>query len=177
LSTENRNTTRSLGLSLTDDTIDLNKPNVVEAKKQDSNEKKKVIAGLFGMTKILSKEDIVQLNLGHSNGNGYYTDPYKAFDQRPGERNKMTALTRWNHHFESTDGTARLSYRYYTDTFGVWCSHSGIESSKELGRNWLVDVKYEDYEQRGDWCVNGTGDHGLAAFSARSVQLGVSRAF
>ena len=244
LSTEDKNTTFTLGGSFTDDSIDLNKPNVVESKKQLAEEKKHVVAGLVGVTRVLTKQDIVQFNLGYSNGNGYYTDPYKDPDQRPRDRNNFTALGRWNHHFDSTDGTARLSYRYYSDTFGIrahtfdaeyvqplhhgWtltpllrlytqsqadfyftvkeetfntgttpptplpptAEHYytedqrlsafgavtfGLKVSKQLNPDWLVDLKFEKYQQRDEWSLSGSGDSGLATFNARSIQVGISR--
>ncbi|NTU44964.1 MAG: DUF3570 domain-containing protein [Chlorobiaceae bacterium] len=243
-STEDKNTTFTLGGSFTDDTIKLNAPNVVAVKKQDRNEGKQILAGLLGVTRVLSKRDIVQLNLGYSNGNGYYTDPYKDPDQRPGDRNNMTLLTRWNHHFDGSDGTIRLSWRYYTDSFGIrahtlggeyvqplhhgWtitpllrlytqsgadfyvaagpaeqanpstatpppagalfytedqrlsafgAVTAGVKISKQLSRDWLVDLKFEKYEQRQQWALFGNGDPGVTAFHARSVQAGVSRQF
>ena len=77
--------------------------------------------GLIGVTRVLTTQDIVQLNFGYSKGSGYYSDPYKLNDNRPRERNALTALARWNHHFDDngTDGTVHLSYRYYSDTFGI----------------------------------------------------------
>lgn len=241
-STEDKNTTVNLGGSFTDDIIKLDASNVVAVKRQVPDEKKQIIAGLLGVTRVLSKSDIVQLNLGYSNGNGYYTDPYKDPDQRPRDRNNMTLLTRWNHHFNGSDGTVRLSWRYYSDSFGIR-SHTlggeyvqplhhgwtitpllrlytqcgadfyvavgpeeqanpsiatqppagalfytedqrlsafgavtaGVKISKQLSRDWLVDLKFEKYEQRPQWVLSGGGDSGVAAFHARSFQAGVSR--
>ncbi len=240
LSTEDKNTTFTLGGSFNNDTIKLNKPNVVLSKQQLTNENKRVVDGLFGVTRVLSKTDIVQFNLGYSNGNGYYTDPYKDPDNRPHDRNNVTALGRWNHHFDSIDGTVRLSYRYYSDTFGIrahtleaeyvqplyhgWTLAPllrlytqskadfyftvaeekfdgeipkppttgryytedqrlsafgaltvGLKVSKQLNPDWLVDLKFEKYEQRDEWSLSGSGDPGLATFNARSVQVGLSR--
>ena len=140
LSTEDKNTTFTLGGSFSDDTIKLDAPNVVAVKKRDGDEQKHVVAGLFGVTKVLSKSDIVQFNLGYSNGTGYFTDPYKDPDNRPRDRNNTTVLTRWNHHFNGTDGTARLSYRYYTDTFGIRAHTLGAEYVQPLQNGWtLID--------------------------------------
>lgn len=240
LSTEDKNTTFTLGGSFNDDTIDLNKSNVVASKQQLTDEKKQVVAALFGITRVLTKKDIVQCNLGYSNGSGYYTDPYKDPDIRPHDRNAMTVLGRWNHHLDGIDGTARLSYRYYSDTFGIrahtleaeyvqplhhgwtlspllrlytqseadfYCTVAeekfdgerpkppttgryytedqrlsafgaltvGLKVSKQLNPDWLVDLKFEKYEQRDEWSLSGAGDAGLATFKARSVQVGLSR--
>lgn len=237
LSTEDKNTTFTLGGSITNDTITpKTQPNVTS--------KKDINAALFGVTRVLSKNDIVQLNIGYSKGEGYYSDPYKYYDNRPGKRNNTTVMGKWNHHFDGSDGTSRTSYRYYTDTFGirahtlegeyvqplkhgwtvapllriytqteadfyvatsaaekanpsvvttpsasaVYYSEDqrlsafgaltvGLKVSKQLNPDWLVDVKVEMYEQRSDWALSGHADTALASFSARSIQLGISREF
>lgn len=111
-SSEDRNTTWSFGASLSDDSITPQLAGI-------GNKSKSIVAGLVGVTKVLTKNDIAQFNIGYSHGTGYYSDPYKANDNRPDRRNSATALARWNHHFEDSDGTARLGYRFYSDTFGI----------------------------------------------------------
>ena len=237
LSTDDKNSTFTLGGSMNRDDINPVIPPYTEYKK-------KIYSGIFGITRILSKGDIVQLNLGYSNGNGDFSDPYKVNDHRPTKRNNTTILTRWNHHFDWTDGTARLSYRYYSDTFGIrahtlegeyvqpllngWTVAPllrlysqreadfyvavgtvekadptqptpppagavhysedqrmsafgaitlGLKVTKQLSRDWMADVKYEEYEQRSKWSVYGNGDSGLAPFGARSIQVGLSKKF
>jgi Protein of unknown function (DUF3570) len=147
LSTEDKNTTFTLGGSFNNDSIDLNKPNVVLSKQQLAEEKKQVFAGLVGVTRVLTKKDIVQLNMGYSNGNGYYTDPYKDPDNRPRDRNSFTALGRWNHHFDGTDGTAKLSYRYYSDTFGIRAHTLDAEYVQPLHHGWTLTPLLRLYTQ------------------------------
>jgi hypothetical protein len=53
----------------------------------------------------------------------------------------------------------------------------GIKVSKQINKDWLVDVKYEQYEQRAQWSLYGNGDKGLTPFKASSIQAGVSRQF
>ncbi len=231
--TEDKNTTVTLGGSYTSDTINPNN-GIVE------NEKKTIWAGLVGLTQVVSKNDIVQINLGYSSGEGYYNDPYKWEDIRPSERNITTFMTRWNHHFDGSDGTSHLSYRYYTDSFGInahslaleylqpvkggwtfipsaryytqtaadfyvpgdladWSGgdpyHTspigsfdqrlsafgaitlGIKVEKEIAKDWLVDVKFDYYMQRAEWCLTGDGDPGLEPFNFMSFQVGITRKF
>jgi len=239
LSTEDKNTTLTLGGSYNNDSIN---PII----QPSFDEKKQVATGLIGVTRVLTPQDIVQLNFTYSNGKGYYSDPYKLYDNRPRDRNSVTALARWNHHFDDngTDGTVHLSYRYYSDTFGIrahtfdaeyvqplykgWTATPllrlytqnaadfyvsvgaaevadptqptlppadalyysedqrlsafgavtlGMKVSKQINKDWLVDVKYEQYEQRGQWSLSGGGDTGLTPFKARSIQVGLSRQF
>jgi hypothetical protein len=196
LSSEDKNTTVTVGGSFNDDTINLNKPNVVASKQQPADEKKQVIAGLFGVTKVLTKQDIVQLNLGYTDGSGYYTDPYKDPDNRPRDRNSVTVLGRWNHHFDGTDGTVRLSYRYYSDTFGIRAHTLGAEYVQPLQHGWTLTPIFRFYTQSeadfyvavADEQLNGDGtpkpplnviyyteDERLSAFGAVTYGLKVSK--
>ena len=147
ISTEDKNTTFTIGAGFNDDTIDLNRPAVVASKRQVPDEKKHVFTALFGLTRVCTKDDIVQLNFGYTNGNGYYSDPYKDPDKRPGLRNVSTVMTRWNHYFRSTEGTTRLSYRYYSDTFGIRAHTLDAEYVQPLHRGWTVTPLFRLYSQ------------------------------
>ncbi len=242
ISTEDKNTTFTFGGSYTTDTI---AANIGEWRDSGRTEAKRTLAGLVGVTQVLTKQDIVQVNLGYSKGRGYFDDPYKEYEQRPDRRESKTVMTRWNHHFDGIDGTSHLSYRYYTDSFGIKAHTFGLEYlqslpndwtvtpsvrfssqtaadfylpvdltdptmapaaaeslfwdgsylsldqrlsaygaltlgikvSKRIAKEWLVDVKYENYEQRAGWSMTGGGDPGLAPFSASFYQIGFSRQF
>jgi hypothetical protein len=233
-SSEDKNTTWTAGIGVTSDAI--NPTNrVVE------HETKHINNLLLGVTQVLTTKDIVQLNVGGSWGRGYFSDPYKLFDNRPRERNNNTVMARWNHHLDSTQGTLRFSYRYYYDTWRIkahtlgaeyvqplpdgWTvtplirlySQSaasfyidanqengpfgptlpdgtihysedqrlsafgartvGLKVAKRIGPDWLIDLKYEQYEQRGAWRFFGDGSPGLAPFSARIIQVGLTWLF
>lgn len=233
-SDESKNTTWNAAAALLRDAI--NPSNRVV-----QDETKNVTDALVGLTQVWSPVDIVQVNLGYSTGSGYFTDPYKAVDQRPRERSHWTLSGRWNHHFYDAGDTARLSYRYFSDTWGIR-SHTlglewvrplsdgwtmtpqaryytqtaadfyvpadasvtpfapnppdgavyftedhrlsnfgaftlGLKVSKRLDADWSADVKVEWYQQRGEWSALGSGSEGLEPFSARSIQIGISRQF
>jgi hypothetical protein len=236
IATEDKNTTFTFGGSYTTDTIN-------PSNDRTSFYEKRSVGGLVGVTQVLTKRDIVQLNLGYSKGRGYMSDPYKLYDERPDRRESKTVMTRWNHHFDGIDGTSHLSYRFYTDSFGIrahtfgleylqslpndwtvtpsarfysqtaadfyvpadpsdpfllvpWALQTagsavsldqrlssygaltlGIKVSKRIAKDWLVDFKYENYEQRAGWSMTGGGDHELAPFSATFLQAGLSMEF
>lgn len=50
----------------------------------------------------------------------------------------------------------------------------GLKVEKQLGSNTTFDVKWEQYRQHAGWRLFGSGSPGLARFSARSIQAGVS---
>ncbi|MFP5390025.1 MAG: DUF3570 domain-containing protein [Gammaproteobacteria bacterium] len=51
----------------------------------------------------------------------------------------------------------------------------GLKVARQLGPDWLVDLKVEHYRQRGSWRLFGDGSPGLAPLSASIVQLGLTR--
>ena len=235
ISSEDKNTTLNLGASITRDRI-YPSNQIVE------NEHKTISEVMFGITQVLSIRDIAQFNFTHVDGRGYYSDPYKYFDNRPREKRQDTALLRWNHYFDATDGSTRLGYRYYTDSFGIrahtltaeyvqplpggWnvtplarlysqsaarfyldpvnppdptlpdgfvpgqtifsldqrlsafgARSYGLKLANQFHRDWLVDIKYERYEQRSDWRIDGRGSPGLAPLNAQIVQVGITHFF
>ncbi len=198
---EDKNTTLTLGGSLTADTIDPNAMKIFDVamnayvdKKQVVHESKQVAAGIVSITRVLTKQDIVQLTLGYSHGNGYYTDPYKDPDNRPRNRNSTTLFTRWNHHFDGLDGTGRIFYRYYSDTFGIRAHTLGAEYVQPLRRGWTVTPLLRLYTQsEADFYVAAgsaetstiptpvgsakyyTEDQRLSAFGALTLGLKVSK--
>jgi hypothetical protein len=140
LESENRNTTWTAGIGHSDDRIDPVNHIV-------SNERKRTTNFLLGVTQVLTMNDVAQLTLAHDQGKGYFSDPYKAFDNRPRSRSESTLLARWNHHLASTGGTSRLSYRYYRDSFGVRGHTLGEEYVQPLSDGWTVTPEVRLYTQ------------------------------
>jgi hypothetical protein len=236
MSSEDKNTTVSLGLGGSDDAI--NPVNFIVR-----DESRQTLNFLAGVTQVLGPNDLAQLTVTHTRGHGYFSDPYKAFDNRPRQRRQSTLMGRWNHHIAATGGTSRLSYRYYTDSYGIrahtfggeyvqpagqgWIVTPsarlysqraarfyfdpvydgvlgepfrpgyesnpdaissadqrlsgfgavtlGIKVAKQLGRDWVVDLKLEAYQQRGNWRLFDKGSPGLEPLRAHSIQLGLTR--
>ncbi len=140
MESESKNTTWTVGVGHVDDRID-------PVNKIVSHEKKRTSSLLLGVTQVLTANDIAQLTLTHSQGEGYFSDPYKALDNRPRSRNESTLLARWNHHLASTGGTSRLSYRYYRDSFGVRGHTLGAEYVQPLSQGWTVTPEVRLYSQ------------------------------
>jgi Protein of unknown function (DUF3570) len=100
-----------------------------------------------GLTQALTRADLVQLTLTHAAGHGYYDDPYKRLDVRPGSRHQNIALVRWNHHFEGPDITLRSSWRGYRDSFGIRSHTLTLEPVIGLGARVSVTPGLRVYTQ------------------------------
>lgn len=146
----NRNTTLSFGVALASDTIDpvggapvplapmLGQGNMASKRGDDS---KDVTDFLIGVTQVVNRKTIVQLNYSLSNSDGYLNDPYKIlsvvdpvtgspvpgpagsgiyrylYESRPDARQKQSLFGLLKHDFDGN--VLEASLRYMTDDWGV----------------------------------------------------------
>lgn len=143
-SSADQNRTFNIGIGGSHDRIDpVN--NIVDGETRDTRQ---VIAGV---TQALSSLDLVQLQIGRSSGDGYYSDPYKLFDNRPRERDQTTVLLRWNHHFEGPGATLRSGYRYYDDSYEVRAHSFQFEWVQPLKSGVSISPALRYHTQTAAW--------------------------
>ena len=139
-SSADRNTTFKFGLGVTRDRIRSNIDGTLD-------ESRTTVDGLLGITQVITPTDIAQITVTFANGQGFFSDPYKALDSRPRSRQASTLVGRWNHFFDSTDGTARVSYRYYSDTNQIKAHTLGLEYEQPLPGGWAITPLFRVYSQ------------------------------
>ena len=140
VSSEDNNTTWSGGIGINNDRINPVNKIVV-------NETKSGFEAQVGVTQVLTPVDIVQANFTYSEGSGYYSDPYKPYDNRPRDKSAGVVLAKWNHYFKDINATTRLSYRLYNDSYGITAHTFGVELVKPLGNGWTVIPSLRYYTQ------------------------------
>lgn len=52
----------------------------------------------------------------------------------------------------------------------------GMKVARQWGKNWLFDVKYEDYQQKSKWALSGNSP-GIDTFDAKVWQFGITHFF
>lgn len=142
-SSADNNTTWNIGLSSSEDAIAPTNGGVNGVLK----EKKRADEMLVGLTQAVSSNDLVQVNLTVSAGEGFYSDPYKLLDVRPRARKQAALLGRWNHHLEGDGSTLRSSYRFYRDSFGIRAHTAQVEWARPLGERWVATPLLRYYSQ------------------------------
>ena len=167
-STEDNNRTWSAGLGLSNDNIDASKTGGSGPGGQKSTREYQL-----GLTQVLTTDDVVQFNLTRSLGWGYFSDPYKSFDQRPDQRDAWIALVRWNHYLAPFDAALRSSYRYYNDTFGMLSHTVGVDWVQSAGA-WTLTPGLRYYSQSAahfylDPILNAQGQYDQIAVITRAV--------
>jgi hypothetical protein len=139
-SSSDQNTTWTAGISRTQDEI-----NPVNGRVRDA--RKQITEVLLGVTQVLTPVDIVQVQVTHSTGQGYFSDPYKLFDLRPGGRHQTVVLLRWNHRVTPLDATLRTSARAYRDSFGIRSVTLSADWAQQLPHGWTLTPSVRLYAQ------------------------------
>ncbi|MEE4277486.1 MAG: DUF3570 domain-containing protein [Halieaceae bacterium] len=100
-----------------------------------------------GVSQILTQTSLVRVGLSYTLQDGYLTDPYKFFDQRPDERNEWALGLGQRLYLPDWRGTLRADYRFYSDDWGVDAHTLRLEYSQStLWGDITPYVRY--YSQR-----------------------------
>lgn len=136
-----KNTTASLGLALEYDTI---KPEggvpqglqpMFGQLQKAASDKRTVVDVLAGVTQVMSRTWLMQVNYSLGRSSGYHTDPYKLLsvvdgstglitgdtyiaESRPDTRTRQSIFWQNKLHLERGD-VVDLAYRYYRDDWGI----------------------------------------------------------
>lgn len=164
--TNQKNTTYLMGVNIEMDQITPvgNAPvplSDVSLKNKDaSSEDKNIIDLVFGVTQIIDKRSLFQVNLSLSQADGYMTDPYKMvsivdatgepsshiFEQRKDNRSRQSLYGKYKISLENND-IVTASYRYMTDNWGV-NSHTFDATYKyKLSDGYFIQPHLRLYEQ------------------------------
>lgn len=133
-----KNTTLSAALNIELDEIDpiggapVALSNMEDERRSRGTESRQVRDLLFGVTQVIDRFSLFQVNLSVSEADGYMTDPYKfvsvvddfgepieqLYENRPDYRSRQSVYAKYKKIFSSRD-TFTASYRYMTDDWGI----------------------------------------------------------
>jgi hypothetical protein len=195
----NKNTTISVGLAYSGDTVEAvgNAPipfsDQTAAKGSDS-ESKDTLDLMFGLTQVISKDTILQLNYGLSDSDGYLNDPYKwvsrvdasgsivenLHESRPDSRTGHNVYASLKHSV-SDNKVLTTSARAYTDDWGIDSYTLDAKFRVGLSDNTSIEPHFRYYHQsEADFYVPqlnaadnlpnfASADYRLAEFDAYTV--------
>jgi hypothetical protein len=123
-----KNTTVSTSMAFSYDWLDPTDADDFDTRPND--EEKWSVDLFFGVSQILSRASTMQVTFNYKHSDGYLSDPYKAIkgigpldtllsDSRPGNKDQLSILLRYRHHFESLASSVHLDGRFYTDDYGI----------------------------------------------------------
>lgn len=172
----NRNTTLSAALGLNSDTISPSggvptpfaNMRVAGAgtNRIAADDSKTISDIMFGVTQVINRRTLMQFNLGLSSTSGYMNDPYKVislvdgsgalitpaadelpyeYENRPDSRSRTTLYWKTVHHL--TEDVINVSYRYYTDDWGIDSHTIDFHYRYELGNGSYLQPHLRYYTQ------------------------------
>lgn len=151
---------------------------------------------LLGLTQIIDRSSLLQLNFNYARHDGYLDDPYKLVfvrdtgvfnDSRPETRDLFAGLLRYVRHMGSSDAALHLDYRYYLDSWEVDAHTLSARWHQPFGSGWQWIAGLRLYSQSaaefhdplpennasGIW----SSDYRLDAFGSASASMALKRRF
>jgi hypothetical protein len=132
---------------------------------EDDGESKTIQEFLVGVTQVVSRNTLTQLNYSYGHSSGYLTDPYKILsvlnadgslhpittspyvhEKRPDNRTFQTVYWKGIHQF-GNEGVLTLVYRYGWDDWGINSNTYDVRYRHELGGGHYLQPHYRHYNQ------------------------------
>lgn len=199
-----RNTTLTFGLAGEFDRIEpvggvpvplavMTPPGQTQAR-QGKGETKTVIDGILGLTQVINRKTLMQLNYSLSHSTGYHSDPYKllsrvdgttgntidyVFENRPDTRTRHSLYWLTRYHF-SRD-ILGASYRFFIDDWGILSHTVDLTYRWQLKPRHFLEPHFRYYQQpdanfyrvgvsnNGPLPKEASADYRLASFNAITV--------
>ena len=161
---------------------------------------------LLGVSQVLDKNSLLQLNMTFNYSDGYLSDPYKQVffydtanplrisdiqnDKRPRQKTQFAWLAQYVHNFEGLNNAAlHADYRFAMDDWGINSHTTELSLHQPIGAGWQVIPRFRYYSQdSADFysaVFSGKGknydayssDYRLAGFGAISGGLKLAKTF
>ncbi len=127
----------------------------------------------FGLTQVLTKDALLETNLGYTRSTGFLENPYKVaqvafidpnqqflappggfygqvralLEQRPDTRNQWTWDARYVQYVEPFAASLHVGYRFFSDDWGIDAHTFESSWGQPLGRGWSVTPWVRYYSQ------------------------------
>lgn len=191
---DNKLTTLSYGINTAKDYIDASDAD--ETNLRPTEEVKNRLGMTIGVSRVLTKNTLVNASISYSLLDGYLSDTYKnAFvagaivhDSRPDSTAQTAATIMLREFFPSANAALHLDYRYYTNDWELDSHTLELSWYQNLGKGWQLIPSARFYEQTATAFyqpfylqerLDGyySSDYRLSEFSANSGQLKLQKSF
>jgi hypothetical protein len=192
LDTPNRLTTLTLGGGINGDNVNPigGRPQPfasITATRPFGSASKVTTDGLIGLTRVLTRHAMMQVNYSRSREHGYLTEPYKVVsllslpsgetsdylnENRPGTRNRQSVFTEAV--AQILGEVTHLSYRYYWDDWGIRSNTYEARLRLGLGHGQYLEPHFRYYQQsKADFFVSGLqSGAAFPTFASSDYRLG-----
>ncbi len=167
----NKNTTLSAGVAFNNDTLSpegeipialspMREPS--DTNREGGSDSKTITDFIFGVTQVINRKTLIELNYSYGMSDGYLSDPFKivtvvdpitglpdnsallnvnadalpyVYENRPDSRQRNSWLFRTAHHL--SEDVIHFSYRYFWDDWGITSNTFDFKYRYEMGRSYL----------------------------------------
>jgi hypothetical protein len=141
----------------------------------DGQRTRSVVDLLVGVTQVMNRRWLTQLNLGLGRGTGYHNDPYKVVsvvdgssgletgdnrvsESRPRSRQRLSVY--WQNKLHVGTGVVDVALRRYRDDWGIRSTTLDSSYRHDLGSGWYLQPQWRQYRQSAasfyrPWLVDG----------------------
>jgi hypothetical protein len=158
--------------------------------KKDGNKQKQVEDLLLGVTQVMTRRWLTQLNVSLERASGYLNDPYKivtevdaqgndaagayVYENRPDRRNRVALY--WDNKYAFNHDVLELSYRHMTDSWGIRSDTIDTRYRLSLGEFGYLEPHWRGYRQSAAdffhfYLFQGTPASGYASADPRLAQF------
>lgn len=124
------------------------------------SKKKESVDGMIGVTQVVNRRTLMQLNYSLGVSSGYLTDPYKIISMidgttgetvdyrtelRPDSRLRQSLY--WKTVYHLSEDVIRFSYRYYWDDWGIRSNTFDLHYHFDLGNDFYLEPQFRYYTQ------------------------------
>ena len=119
---------------------------------------------IAGVTHVINRRTVGQINLAFGTSNGYHTDPYKVFsvvdrdtnvviddssyyESRPGDRQRVSLTFKLNHQLFPSNNIIHGYYRFYTDDWGVDSNTLDLNYRFNFANTNYIEPRIRLYQQ------------------------------
>ena len=168
--------------------------------KKPAGKDKTQLGFVLGLTEVMSRHWLMQLNYSFDTQSGYQNDPYRIlsvvgaisgeptaylYENRPNHRQSQSIY--WDNKFDFGPSVTDLSFRYFTDDWGISSKTAELSERFDLSRSVYIEPSARWYQQSSanffhNYLVQGqalptfaTSDSRLEAFT--SLTYGVKLGF
>lgn len=153
----------------------------------ESGQSKIVTDAIIGITQVVSRRALMQLNYSVGYSNGYLTDPYKfvsvidgssgatldyRYESRPDTRLRQSFFWETVYHFNQD--VVHFSYRYFWDDWGIRANTADLHYRLELGKGSYLQphLRYSVQSAANFYVHSLTNTDPVPAYASADYRLG-----
>jgi len=142
---------------------------------------------VVGLTQIVTRNWLMQLNYAYDNQDGYQTDPYRIlsvvdpssgeplrniYENRPNKRTSQSVF--WENKLDFGPTLTDISLRYFKDSWGITSKTAEVSERLDLSSSFYIEPSVRWYQQSAANFFHNylVGGQTLPSYASSDIRLG-----